>query len=142
MRTLLALASLTFLTFSVTGCGDDTTTPATMDLAVGADLSATPQDMMTLNCSQILTCASNATSTAAAGACIAEGKAASQGKFNAALTCAFNACGPTDGGGTGMCTGLTDASAGCRGCVQNVITSGVTGGGACATQVQACFSDT
>jgi hypothetical protein len=142
MRTLLALASLTFLTFGTIGCGDDTTSGGGMDLAVGADMTATPLDMMTLNCSQIVMCAANAASTAAAQSCISEGKTASQTKFTTMLGCALTACGPADGGGTGMCTGLTDMSTGCRNCEQGVITAGITGGGACAAQVGACFGDT
>jgi hypothetical protein len=141
MRTLLALASLTLLVGAGVGCGDDTTTPVA-DLAVGADMSAIPHDMMTLSCAQILNCAANATSTAAAAACITEGKTSSQGLFQAVFVCAAGACGPTDGGGTGMCTGLTDTQPACQNCIKGVITSGVTGGGACGTQVQACTSDT
>lgn len=142
MKTLLALASITLLSFAAVGCGDDTTSGGGMDLAVGADMTATPLDMMTLNCSQIVMCAANAASAAAAGACISEGKTASQGKFQTMLGCALTACGPADGGGSGMCTGIQDMSSGCRTCEQNVITAGITGGGACATQVQACFGDT
>ncbi|HEX6839077.1 MAG TPA: hypothetical protein VF334_21005 [Polyangia bacterium] len=102
-----------------------------------------PHDMMQLNCGQIAMCAANATSAAAAGACITEGKTTSQGLLTTMLGCAYTACGSTDGGGTGMCSGSpgTDMSAGCRQCVQGVVTAGITGGGACATSVQACFAD-
>lgn len=140
MRTLLAVASVALLVGAGFGCGDDTTTTPVADLAVPVDMTI-PHDMMQLNCGQIAMCAANATSAAAAGACIAEGKTTSQGLLQTMLGCAFTACGPTDGGGTGMCTGLTDMSQTCRGCVQGVVTAGVTGGGACAASVQACFAD-
>ena len=142
MRTLLALASLTLLVGAGVGCGDDTTT-ATVDMTAIADMSATPHDLSTLSCAQILTCAANASSTAAAAACISEGKQSSQGLFQAVFLCAAGACGPTDGGGTGMCTGLTDTSQGCQNCIKDVISAGlVGGGGACGSQVTACTSDT
>ena len=140
MRTLLAVASVALLVGAGFGCGDDTTTTPVADMTAVADMTI-PHDMMQLNCGQIAMCAQNATSTTAAGACITEGKTSSQGLLTTMLGCAFTACGPTDGGGTGMCSGITDMSAGCRQCVGGIVTSGIAGSGPCVSSVQACFAD-
>jgi hypothetical protein len=140
MRTLLAVASITLLVGAGFGCGDDTTTTPVSDLSAVADMTM-PHDMMQLNCGQIATCAANATSAAAAGACVSEGKTSSQGLLQTMLGCALTACGSTDGGGTGMCSGLGDTSAGCQNCIKGIVQSGVAGSGPCVSSVQACFAD-
>ena len=126
MRTLLAVASLGLLIGAGVGCGDDTTAPATMDLAVGADMTATPHDMMTLNCSQIISCTLACQGTCAQ-TCLGEGKAASQTKATSFFTCALGAC-TTDGG--------QDAQ-----CLLTTIQGGLQGTGVCGTQGAACTSD-
>lgn len=140
MRTLVAIASLGLLIGAGVGCGDDTTAPATMDLAVGADMTVViPHDMMKLTCTQVVSCAATATSVADAAACLSEAK--SPTTVTALLNCAFDACGPVDGGGTGMCMNATDTSQPCQGCLGTVIQGALSGGSTCMAQGQACLSD-
>lgn len=140
MRTVLALASLTVLLTAGIGCGDTTTaTGADMSMVVGPDMSATPHDMMTLTCAQILSCEQSCTSASCQIGCISEGTTAAKGTFGMFLGCLVQTCGPTDGGGTGMCTGVTDMSSGCQGCLQSTAAGAATGG-ACHTQFAACAS--
>src|SRR3954469_104933 len=109
MRTFLALASLTLLVGVGTGCGDDTTT-VMMDMATGADMSASPSDMQKLTCAQILSCAFGCGSNlTCAGACITNGSTAAQGKFGMFSACVLGVCGPGDGG-TGKCPIPPDSS--------------------------------
>ena len=126
MRTLLAVASLGLLIGAGVGCGDDTTAPATMDLAVGADMTATPHDMMTLNCGQIISC-TIACQGSCVQTCLAEGKTSSQSVATSFFTCAVGAC-TTDGGMDPVCLGTT-------------IQQGLQGAGVCASQGTACSSD-
>lgn len=137
MRTLLALASLTLLIGAGFGCGDDTTT-ATMDMAVGADMSATPHDMQTLTCAQILSCeqgcAGNAT---CAGACVSEGNTNAKGLIGAFVVCLYGACNPDAGNTNGSCTGAGDTSAGCLNCL-NATGQGAAVSGPCHTEFANC----
>jgi hypothetical protein len=141
MRTILALASVALLVGAGFGCGDDTTTGAA-DMTAIADMSATPHDMTTLNCSQVLDCASKATTATAQAACFSEANSKAQGLLTTALGCAYGACGSVDAGGTGMCKMLGDMTQGCLACVSDIVNQGVVNQGACATQVQACANDT
>ena len=126
MRTLLAVASLGLLVGAGFGCGDDTTAPAVADMAVGADMTATPHDMMTLNCSQIISC-TIACGGSCAQTCLSEGKQTSQSVATTFFTCALGAC-TTDGGMDPVCLGTT-------------IQSGLQGMGVCASQGTACTND-
>ena len=139
MRTLLALASLTILIGA--GCGDDTTAPVA-DLAVGADMSATPHDMMTLTCAQILSCeqacAQGATSCALA--CISEGSSAAKTAFGSFLGCLLAACNPDAGNTNGSCTGATDQSASCQACLGGTGASASMVGKPCHTEFVNCAS--
>ncbi len=136
MRTLLALASLALLTTTAIGCGDDTTSGG-VDMTVGMDMSATPHDLATLSCAQIITCESNCASTACQVACITSGSTAAQATFGQFLGCLAQTCGPADGGGNGSCTGVTDMSAGCQTCLKNAGMSAALGG-PCNSQFMAC----
>ncbi|MCU1278555.1 MAG: hypothetical protein JWM53_2101 [bacterium] len=138
MRTLFALASLTLLVATGVGCGDDTTT-AVADMTVGADLSATPHDMATLTCAQIITCESNCTTSSCQVGCFSAGSTAAQATFGQFLGCLAQTCGPTDGGGNGSCTGVTDTSAGCQTCLKNAGMNAALGG-PCNSQFMACTS--
>ena len=137
MRTLLALASLTLLIGAGFGCGDDTTT-VTMDMAVGADMSATPHDMQTLTCAQILSCEQSCgTNASCAAACAAEGNTAAKGLIGAFVVCLYGACNPDAGNTNGMCTGVGDSSQSCLGCL-NATGQGAALGGACHTEFMNC----
>ena len=127
MRTLLAVASVALLVAGGFGCGDDTTTSSVSDMTAVADMSATPHDMMTLNCAQILSCSANCTTQACVGGCIAEGKSTSQGVVGQLLQCAEGAC-AADGG--------VDVN-----CVTQTVQASLTGAGPCASQGSACLAD-
>lgn len=126
MRLMLMACSMLALVATASGCGDDTTTPAAADMTAIADMSATPHDMQTLNCSQIISC-TIACQGACAQQCIAEGKQGSGQKATLFFTCAISAC-TTDGGQDPVCLGTT---------IQN----GLGGSGVCASQGTACASD-
>src|SRR6478609_3814345 len=140
MRTWLALASLTLLIGAGIGCGDDTTT-VTMDMAVGADMTAAAVDMQKLTCAQILSCAQACGSNiTCAGACITNGSTAAQGKFGAFSACVLQQCGPVDGGGNNSCPVPPDNSTACQQCIQSV-GQGAALGGVCNAEFMDCASN-
>jgi hypothetical protein len=140
MRTLLALASLTVLIGAGFGCGDDTTSVATMDMAVVHDISATPVDMQTLTCAQVLSCEQNcAGSATCAQACAAEANTNAKALLGAFVLCLYGACNPDAGNTNGSCTAPGDTSAGCLACI-NATGQSAAIGGACHTEFMNCAS--
>ena len=139
MRNLLTVVSLLLL--AAPGCGDDTTTMTSTDMAIGADMSASPHDMATLSCAQVLSCTSACTTLTCYAGCITSGSTAAQGRFNAFSGCLFAACGTGDGGGTGMCTSNSDTSPTCLACVNSTGTAAATTGNPCNTQFAACAAN-
>jgi len=143
MRTLLALASLTLLIGAGFGCGDDTTT-ATMDLAVGADMTAAATDMSKLSCAQILSCAQACgANLSCATACVTNGSTAAQQKFGAFSACVIGECGPADGGtGShhGQCPIPPDNSTTCQMCLSSV-GQGAALGGPCNAEFMDCANN-
>ena len=126
MRLMLTACSMLALIAAASGCGDDTTTPAAADMTAIADMSATPHDMQTLNCGQIVSC-TIACQGSCAQQCLTEGKQASAQKATTFFTCAVTAC-TTDGGQDPVCLGTT-------------IQKGLANMGVCAASGAACASD-
>ena len=139
MRTLLVLASLTFLTFSVTGCGDDTTSGG-VDMAVGADMSAAVHDMAKLSCAQVLSCAQACgADLACAGGCITNASTVGQMKFGAFSGCVIQQCGGD--GGMNKCPIPPDNSTNCQMCLSSVGTNSALPGNACHTEFADCAAN-
>jgi hypothetical protein len=139
MRTLLALASITLLTISAVGCGDDTTSGG-VDMAVGPDMSAAAVDMAKLSCAQVLSCAQACgTDLTCATGCVTKASTAAQGKFGALSACVIQQCGGD--GGMNACPIPPDTSAGCQTCLSNVGTGSALPGNPCHTQFADCASN-
>src|SRR5277367_47235 len=118
---LRALVAVLLLVLS--GCGDDTTTSTTQDLATaGSDMSAAA-DLASLSCANILACiAGCGQNTVCQLACTQEGTTAARATFNGLASCVAETCGPTDGG-SDRCTGPTDSSPTCLTCLSNTAAS-------------------
>jgi hypothetical protein len=121
---MLIVASLMLLVGAGVGCGDDSTSNAGVDMAVGMDMTAVAHDMAQLSCLQVLMCARSCTTLTCAQNCLAEGKPAAQTAANDLLTCVSANC---------MADGGTDPN-----CAMTVAYQAVTGNGPCATQGVAC----
>lgn len=144
MRTIVALASLTLLVAAGSGCGDDTTSGG-VDMTMGADLSVVvPHDMATLSCAMTLSCVQGCSGSASCQvACIGAASTTAKTKFGAFAGCLFAVCGPVDGGGSGMCTGVNDTSGGCQACIGQAGQAAVTGTAAtpCHNQYADCAAN-
>jgi hypothetical protein len=139
MRTLLALASIAMLAGAVSGCGDDTTS-GSVDMTLGPDMSATPHDMATLTCAQLLACVQACTTQACQLACVAAGSSAAKTKFGAFGACVLENCGLGDGGGMqNACTSQTDPQPAFQACITSVGQNAALGG-PCAAELAACGS--
>jgi hypothetical protein len=139
MRTLLALASLTFLTVTSIGCGDDTTNGGA-DMTLGADMSAVAHDMATLTCAQILSCAQACgTDLACAAGCITHGSTAAQTKFGTFSACVIQQCGGD--GGMNKCPIPPDNSANCQMCLANTGSASALPGNPCHTEFADCAAN-
>lgn len=139
MRTLLVLASFGLFVFAGVGCGDDTTTTTSMDMAMPKDLSASMVDMTKLTCAQIISCVTTcAGSTSCDGTCLSEGSSTAVPLITAFETCLFDTCGPGDGG-NGSCSGPTDTSTACTTCLSSTGQNAALGG-PCSTEFTNCAS--
>ena len=116
MRTLLALASIAMLAGAVSGCGDDTTS-GSVDMTLGPDMSATPHDMATLTCAQILTLRPGLHDARRVSLPVSRRARLRPRPSSAPFgACVLETCGLGDGGGMqNACTSQTDPSAGLPG---------------------------
>jgi hypothetical protein len=142
MRSLLALTALALLAVAP-GCGDDTTTAASIDMAMPHDLSAAAGDMAKIqNCAGILSCAfACGTDQTCAAACIANAVTAAQTRFGALSACVLETCGPGDGG-MHSCPVPPDNSTTCTNCIQSVGQAAALNASApCHAEYTACASN-
>jgi len=124
---------------AIIGCGDDTTSPTTHDLATVSDLSV-PLDMSSLSCANILACrAGCGQNLVCQAACHDSGTAAAKSADDAFVACLVLACAPVDGG-TKSCTSATDSSPACITCLANTATQAMSPGGPCYSEYSTCAS--
>ena len=138
MRTLLAVASVALLVGAGFGCGDDTTTTTVADMTAVADMTI-PHDMQQLTCAQVLVCEKNCTDAACQASCVAEANSTAKSLIQTFLVCLYNACNPDAGNPNGACSGLTDQSHSCLGCLQ-ATGMGAALGPPCHTEFTNCAS--
>jgi hypothetical protein len=130
------IASLLMLVLFA-GCGDDTTSATTQDLATGADMGV-PADLKQLSCANVLACiAGCGQNLACAAACTQDGTTAARATFNAFAGCVAATCGPVDGG-SDACTSPTDSSAGCQTCLSNTSANALNARAPCNAEYAAC----
>ena len=135
----MRLSLLVVAVVLMAGCGDDTTTSSTQDLATAADLSV-PLDLSTLSCASILACqAGCGQNLACQSDCRQSGTTTAKGLYDAFAGCVAARCSGDDGG-TGACTGPTDTSAACRTCETDAATQAPDPAAACHAEYVACAS--
>lgn len=133
MKQLLVLVAAAALV----GCGDDTTSSATHDLATVSDM-AVPLDMTPLSCASILSCqAGCGQNLVCQAACRDSGTTAAKGLYDAFAGCVALSC-SADDGGSAACSSATDTSAGCQACLLNTATQAPTTTAACHAEYAAC----
>jgi hypothetical protein len=139
MRTLLALASLSFLITAGVGCGDDTSSGTSGDMAAKADMAAPGGDMAkTATCAAILSCIGACGNNGACQTgCYTNASTTAQNGFNPLLACMVSNCGPGDGG-SGACTSPTDTSGACQLCLGMVFSGAMTAGMPCHAEFTNC----
>lgn len=136
MKSLVLLVAAVALV----GCGDDTTTSSTQDLAAVADLSV-PADMSTLSCMSILACQAGCGQNLLCQAgCRESGTTMGKSLYDAFAGCVALAC-SADDGGTAACSGPTDTRAGCQACLANTTTQAPSTMASCHAEYVACASD-
>jgi len=129
LGTSLMWAFFTLCTFTVAGCGDDS---SSADMSVGPDLSASGS-----NCLQVVTCVQAcpaATQVTCAMGCAAKGTTKAQGQYTALISCAYGVCTQANDGGTAACASATDTSASCVSCLATAAQSAT-----CSAQLNACL---
>jgi hypothetical protein len=138
MRTLMALAVALF----VTGCGDDTSSLTQMDMASKIpDMAVGPDMVQIQTCKGILQCAVGCgMNLACALGCPKMATNAALANFVPLQTCVLATCGPGDGGNH-SCSGPTDTSATCIGCIGQVGNGSSMAGMPCHTEYSTCASN-
>lgn len=143
MKPVLALASLSLLIAAGFGCGDDTTTPTTMDMAMSADLTANAGDMAKIQtCAAVLSCIGGCSGNAQCSvACQTNQSAAAAQYWTPFAGCVYLSCAQVDGG-SGMCPypPTTNPDAACQQCLGAAFVGSMQTGGACNAQYSACAS--
>ena len=124
---------------AIAGCGDDTTSASTQDLATVSDLSV-PLDMTLLSCASILSCqAGCGQNLLCQAACRDSGTTAAKGLYDAFAGCVALSCSSADGG-SGACNSPTDTRAACQSCLTNTATQAPSTTAACHAEYVACAS--
>jgi hypothetical protein len=131
-------ALVAVLLMTVAGCGDDTTSATTQDLATaGSDLSAAA-DLAMLSCANILDCVKGCGENLVCQlACTQNGTTVARATFSAFGSCLAQSCGAGDGGSDG-CTSPTDSSNGCQTCLSTTAANALNSGAPCNTEYLAC----
>lgn len=134
MKQLLVLVAAAAL---LVGCGDDTTSSTTRDLATVADM-AVPLDMTALGCAAILSCqAGCGQNLVCQAACRDSGTTMAKGLYDAFAGCVGLSCSSADGG-SGACMSATDTRAACQTCLANTATQAPSTMAACHAEYVAC----
>ncbi|HEX6839078.1 MAG TPA: hypothetical protein VF334_21010 [Polyangia bacterium] len=134
IRQSLLVAALLFV-----GCGDDTTSSSSQDLATVSDM-AVPLDMTALSCNSILSCqAGCGQNLVCQAACRDSGTTGAKGLYDAFSGCVALSCSSADGG-SGACNGPTDTRAACQACLTNTATQAPSTTAACHAEYVACAS--
>lgn len=132
IRRSILIAALLFI-----GCGDDTTTTSTQDLATVSDLSV-PLDMTLLACNGILSCqAGCGQNLVCQAACRDSGTTSARGLYDTFAGCVALSCSSADGG-SGACNSPTDTRAACQSCLTNTTTQAPSATAACHAEYVAC----
>jgi len=121
------------------GCGDDSTTVTTHDLATASanDMSAA-EDLGMRSCMSVLACVAGCgQNIACQQVCVDEATTAARATYQAFAGCVVAACGAFDGG-SAKCTSATDPSATCQTCITNTAAGALNPGATCNSEYAAC----
>lgn len=123
------------------GCGDDTTTLPTQDLAAVGDL-AVPGDMLLgpLACAGVVSCVDNCGENRACRmGCVDAATSDARPHWDAFAGCVAETCGGGDAG-AGSCAGPDDTSIACATCLRTVAEDAATAGRACHAEFADCLA--
>jgi hypothetical protein len=120
------------------GCGDDSTSVSTNDLAAAVGDLSVPADLSQLSCANILACIAGCGENFVCQAgCRDAGTTTAKGVYDAFAGCTAATCAPGDGG-SNACMNATDMRPACLTCLVNAATKALTVGAACHTEYAAC----